>query len=404
MMNHRKRFDRKYIFRQDAFEKNGISALMLDQDNVMVPTAAPDDMPLNDLIVPLPQTPIDPQMYQYVEMTASDIDKISGVSEFQQGQSPDIRHTATEAAMMSDAANSRAADKLRVVEKCMGMVARRIVQLAQQYMTQDTEARVMGKNGYPVWIPCSPEHIQGEYAFEVEAGSTKPLNESQRRSDAMQLLQTLMPMAGSGLINVPELVKYVLTQGFGIKDADRFLSPQQGQPQQPGPGKSGSPRQSLVETINYKDAPPDIQRQIEQAAGLQPSQVGGSSPAEQQVGQAMQPQIQQAAQAPQQAQLQQMKSQADLQKQHAQHIHEASLKHEDRKHAHEVEQTKHEHRVVEGVQDAGQDMVQGAQQAEQQHGQAMEQGAQQQQGQMMQTMMGAAMQPPEQPEPTEGSE
>jgi hypothetical protein len=56
-----------------------------------------------------------------------------------------------------------------------------------------------------------------------------------------------------------------LQNAYGIKNAQDFLVQQ---PPQQGPFDK------LIETVNYKDTPPDIQRQIEAQAGLQPSQMG----------------------------------------------------------------------------------------------------------------------------------
>jgi hypothetical protein len=42
----------------------------------------------------------------------SDIDSVSGVSEYQRGALPEIRRTATEAGIIQDAANARSSDKL----------------------------------------------------------------------------------------------------------------------------------------------------------------------------------------------------------------------------------------------------------------------------------------------------
>lgn len=392
IMNHRKRYDRKWLFRPDAFDAAGISALQTDQDNMMVPVATTTDA-LQDILIPIPITSIDPQLYSYSAETMGDIDKVSGVSEYQQGQSPNIRHTATEASMIQDAANSRAADKLGQIERCMGLIARRVIQLAQQYMTEDQEARVAGKNGYPVWVPFTREDVQAECDFEVEAGSTKPLNESQRRSQALQLLQTMTPYAASGTVNVQELIRYTLTYGFGIKSPDRFMM---GAAPQGPPGEAQkAPKQSLIETMNYKDAPPDIQRQIEEAAGFQPSQVGGSSPAEALATKAVGPHIGAAAQAPaqaqqqaaqQQGQAQQAQAQAELQQ--GKHAHDASMAHQDHRHEHAMATVKAEHEKAASGQE---------------HQQALEQQEQGGQQQMAQTMMQGAMQPPQQGQPGQQS-
>lgn len=283
--------------------------------------------------------------------------------------------------MIGDTANSRAQDKLTQVEKSIAKVASRVIQLAQQYMTQDTEVRVMGPHGFPLWVPFTPQAVQGEFDFSVEAGSTQPLNEHQRRTDALQMLQTMTPYASAGLVNAQELLKYALRYGFGIQQPDRFLMG--AAPQQPGEAQK-APKQSIVETMNYANTPPDIQRQMEQAAGFTPSQTGGSSPGEQAMASAV------PAMAGQQAQAtnQQGAQQAQLEQLQAKHAHEASMLHEKNRHEFAMAQQGHGHKVLQSAVDHSEGLQQGQQQAAQ-AGQAADQQAGNDQ---MQQMMGAALQ------------
>ena len=325
MMNHRKRFNRKWLFDPEAFDASGLSALKTDRDNTLVPTL-PTNKPLNELMVPVPQVAVEPQLYQYAQETVGDMDRVSGVAEFQAGQAGNVRKTATEASMIQDAANARSADKIQQVEVFVAEVATRVVQLAQQYLTQDQEARVVGKNGYPIWIPYGREDIQGEYDFEVEAGTTQPHNEAWRKQQALQLLQALTPWAQAGLVNAQELLRYALQYGFMVKNPEDFMMA----PQPQDEDQHKSPKQSLVESMNYKDAPPDIQRQIEAAAGFQPSQLGGSSPAEQALakhaGTVGQQQVQaQQAQLQHAAQLAALQHQAEQQAAGRQHDHHMAM-------------------------------------------------------------------------------
>jgi len=269
MMNHRKRWQRAYLINKDAFDTAAQNQLLSDRDNRLVYVDAQSG-PLKDMIEPVPQLPLDPQMYQYSEQIESDVDLISGVSEYQRGAQAEIRRTATEAAMIQDATNARAADKLAQIEVFMADVARRVVQLAQVYLTGDENiARIVGPDGAQNWVPFDRESIQGEFDFEVEAGSTQPRDESYRRQQALQLLNTLAPYAEQGVINMQTMLSTVLRDAFGIKDVSDWV-------QQP-PQESDQPSDRLIENLNYKDAPPDIQRQIEAQAGLTPSGWGGQA-------------------------------------------------------------------------------------------------------------------------------
>lgn len=108
----------------------------------------------------------------------------------------------------------------------------------QQFMTGDQMARVSDKGG-DLFVPYSRDDIIGEYDFSVEAGSTQPMNDTIRKQQAVSLLNAMAPLVGT-VIDPSALAKHVLSQGFGIKDPDKFLiQQQQGLP--PGAEGGGPP-------------------------------------------------------------------------------------------------------------------------------------------------------------------
>lgn len=246
MMNHRKRFSRKWLYKESAFDADGRQALESDEDNIMVPVVS--DEPLGNIIVPMPAVINAPDMYNVSSLILEDIDRISGVGEFMRGGQSEIRRTATEAAMMQDASNARTSDKLAAVEGAIAECASRLIQLAQQYMTGEQVARVVGSSAMPMWVTFDRGYITGEFDFEVEGGSTQPVNESFRRQMALQMVDAMAPFAGTGILNMPMLARHVLQYGFGVKNAEAFLNmPQQdpmmqGAPQQGAPPPQGLPQ------------------------------------------------------------------------------------------------------------------------------------------------------------------
>jgi hypothetical protein len=223
MLNHRKRYQRKWLFREASFDPKGRSALESDEDNTMVPVIGQE--PLTNVMMPIPAIPIPPDFYQQSELIEQDIDRISGVSEYQRGGMPEVRRTATEAAMMQDAANARSADKLAIVEGFIAVIASRLVALAQEMLTGDQVVRIVGVDGQPAWLNFDREWIKGEFDFEVEAGSTQPNNESFRRQSALQMMDACAPLIGAGVINLPKLAQHVLREGFGITNPESFVDP-----------------------------------------------------------------------------------------------------------------------------------------------------------------------------------
>lgn len=247
MMNHRKRFARKYLYKESAFDQYGRSSLESDEDNVMVPVVS--DEPLGAVVAPFPAVINPPEFYDQSNLIVNDIERITGLPEFMTGGLPEIRRTATEVSAIQDAANARTADKLAIVELAIGEVARRLVMLAQQYMTGEQVARLIGKDGEPIWVNFDREYLEGDFDFEVVGGSTQPHNEAVRRQTALQVVDAMAPFAGAGIVNMQELAAYVLQFGFNVKNPEKFLSappppmpemPQaQGMPMLPQAGAEG---------------------------------------------------------------------------------------------------------------------------------------------------------------------
>jgi hypothetical protein len=235
MMNHRKRFSRKWLYKEAAFDADGRSALESDEDNVMVPVISEEG--LGNVVAPMPAVISPPEFYNQSSLISSDIDRVSGVSEYMRGALPEIRRTATEAAIAQDAANARASDKLAVIERAIADCARRLVMLAQQYMTGEQVIRIIAESDTPAWVNFDRDYVSGEFDFEVEGGSTAPVNESFRRQMALQVVDAMAPFAPLGIIDMPKLANYVLQYGFGIKNAASFVNPA---PQMPM-GPEGAP-------------------------------------------------------------------------------------------------------------------------------------------------------------------
>ena len=221
MMNHRKRFARKWLYKESAFDADGRAALESDEDNVMVPVISEDG--LNNAITPMPAIISPPEFYNQSTLISDDIDRVSGVSEYMRGALPEIRRTATEAAIAQDASNARSSDKLAIIERAIGDCARRLVMLAQQYMVGEQAIRIVGRQQQPAWLNFDRDYLKGEFDFEVEGGSTAPTNESFRRQMALQVVDAMAPFVGAGIIDMPKLANFVLQNGFGIKNAASFV-------------------------------------------------------------------------------------------------------------------------------------------------------------------------------------
>jgi hypothetical protein len=271
MMNHRKKFARKYLYKESAFDQLGRTALESDEDNVMVPVIS--DEGLAAVVSAFPAVINPPEFYNQSTLIIGDIDRISGVTEFQRGGVSEIRRTATESSLMQDAANARTSDKLAVIEQGIAEIGRRMVLLAQQYMIGEQVARVTSKDGEPMWVTFDRDYLSGDFDFEVAAGSTQPNNESFRRQMALQMVDAMAPFAGAGIVDMGKLASYVLQMGFGVKNPDEFINqapPQQGMPPQGGPPQGGQP--PVPAEDGNAPMSPEIMAMLQQQSQQQPPQ------------------------------------------------------------------------------------------------------------------------------------
>lgn len=124
-------------------------------------------------------------------------------------------------------------------------------------------------------LKIDPTKLQGiEYRFNIDDGSTAKQNKqaiSQELDDFIGIISKLQNVIQNDprvKVNWDEIMKAKETLS-DIPGASKFMTINpnaQPQPEPPQPPK-------INELINYKDAPADIQAQIEQMAGLQPSQM-----------------------------------------------------------------------------------------------------------------------------------
>lgn len=281
----------KFIARKGAFDQTAKDALGSDTPYRVAETD--NDRALNDLIIPLPRNDANAQLYQnHSEVIEADINLVTGVNDYMRGAQSEIRRTATEASIIQDAANARAADKLAIIEHAISEIARRLVGLAQHYLEGEQVARVVGAAGAMTWVPFTADDIAGEYDFDVEGGSTQPQNETFRRQQAMQLLQTMTPFIQMGVINVPVLLGQVLREGFGLKNPEKFLQappppmgvdPVTGEPTDPSmqggmppdqqggppPDQGGAPpQQQGGDQQGIQGVPPEVLAQLQNQYGL----------------------------------------------------------------------------------------------------------------------------------------
>lgn len=240
MLNHRSKFARKYMYHSDSWDQTGINGLKSDVDNEMVPYPG-DLQDMNNSVIAMPVQGTPAEFYNQSDLIISDIDRVSGTSEYQRGGGQNIRRTATEASMIQDASNARSADKLSSIEHSLSQIGGRLIQLMQQFMTGEHVVRIVGMS-HPTWVKFDSDYIQGQFDFAVEAGSTQPYNASFKIQQALDLRDAVGEYVGQ-FIDPMAFLQHLL-RAFGVKDPGSLLMGQPGgvgAEQPPAPGPEGMP-------------------------------------------------------------------------------------------------------------------------------------------------------------------
>lgn len=270
MISDRKRYRRMYMARPDEIGPNGMDAILGSDDQVIIEVES--DRDFADIFAPVATTGLPPEFYNQTAMILDDINLVSGVTEYQRGSVAEVRRTATEASMIQDMSNARSADKLAIIERAIGRIADRVVKLAQEFLEGEQVARVVGPDGAADWVQFDRETIQGEYDFEVEAGSTQPQNETFRRQSAMQLMDAMAPFISMGVVDPTKIAEHVMRNGFGIKQPAEFMTQQpppmaapQGMPPGAGMPPGQMPPEAAPQGMPPGNVPPEMMEAMMQA-------------------------------------------------------------------------------------------------------------------------------------------
>jgi hypothetical protein len=181
----------------------------------------------------------------------------------------------------------------------------------RQFMFQDqTISTVKDHQLQPTTI--KPADLQMDMELRVDEASMLPITDDQLKADYQQFVNTLTGLQQASIEQHTALGTPALALDFGaiveqmgekngFRNVRKLIAAQpQGQPTpvqagqmadmagkvasaQPSPQAPATPppaqgANKVLETMAYKDVPPDIQRQMESAVGFQPSKLGSVDP------------------------------------------------------------------------------------------------------------------------------
>lgn len=231
--------ERKYLVRKNMIEDQDLEMVLHGGDGATAECAGDP----TTAIWPIRDAQVSQDIYIQIRQLSDMIRVQSGVSGFEQGQVRNFEQ-ATEPALIQQGINIRRDERTGILEDFYVRGAKQISQILQQTLRktsiplnenafQTAQERssgllekIMGADNVQIirpWLNLSKDDIQGEFEFDVEVGSTRPVNQEQKKADAVGGKQLL---GQSPNIDQWELDKKVL-EAFEAKDIDRLLKPKE---------------------------------------------------------------------------------------------------------------------------------------------------------------------------------
>lgn len=189
-----------------------------------------DGMTASDVLWPIPTTEVTATSFNEVAALQQMIERTSGVSNAQRGDTPEPSETATGMAILQEAGNTRFALKSRLNElDGLTRLAFHYGSTLQQFITEEKVVRLIGPEGSPIFKSITPEALQGALDYSISSESIMQ-SETMRRQQKMDVFNLTLTAVGTGTLPpTAVLVAYMdVLESFGIKNPEKYLQmPQQ---------------------------------------------------------------------------------------------------------------------------------------------------------------------------------
>jgi hypothetical protein len=153
-----------------------------------------EQLDLNRLFVPIEDIAPKADLYTRYQMLEGEIQHITGYGPAQRGGLPSTR-SAREAMMINQKQDARLDKRKDRITDFYRLMAMKHIRFLQKYMSIERYAKVLPKSGeLGDWIKYGRLDIQGDFEFDVVAGSSVPKNTEVKRASELQLFQTVAPI------------------------------------------------------------------------------------------------------------------------------------------------------------------------------------------------------------------
>lgn len=231
-LDHVKRYNRQLLLREGSMSEDAKEQFSQGITGAVIEVQVAANEPLGNVVQPIPYPPLQTDIYGLEVRLKEYIGRISGQSGIDQGG---VQQTTTrslgEINKIQEGGQNRRADKIDTIEDFIEDIAGNLVALLQQLADlpyfiriygDDLEKEIEGLANRPSakadpasaitgpqGFTFTKEDIEGEFDFEVVAGSTKPLDQAQKLDLLQFMAENLQNM---GALQGGPVSRYIGTE------------------------------------------------------------------------------------------------------------------------------------------------------------------------------------------------
>lgn len=221
------------VWLADGSIASKLEDLLKSSDGGVVPVKNTQGKPLQAFIQAVADFQLSGSLFDYGKIVDSDIERISGIPDYQRGLVSEVKRTATEMIQLSGSQNLRIDTKREKIARFIVKVNQKRIRLLQDNAVIQRVIRVI-KDGKPEAIEWDREEVLGEFNINMDVGSMLKKNVEVQRK---QTLEKFDKLQNHPLENQEMLLKDV-HDSYDDRDIEKRVMP----PKSPAPKEPDPPR------------------------------------------------------------------------------------------------------------------------------------------------------------------
>lgn len=217
---HTKRYNRRYVTKPGAFSTTSKEKLIEGEDGTIVEAEQTyADTPIGELIEPIIDAPLPPDVYAYEGRVMETLLNILGTNDY--AAKAGNTKTATEASILAAQSRVRVEERIDLVNDFIQCIITGIMQMCMKLMSPDQVSNIVGTDGM-YWQQCDDDdEIRKMLYFDIVYGSTLPIN---RDVDREQYSKFFMLTRNDPYFDQVK-IRQELCLRYDLSDPESFMDP-----------------------------------------------------------------------------------------------------------------------------------------------------------------------------------